>query len=119
MNIIFEEEKVFYDIYINVGLLLDNYTLVIKSLYSNDILINVGLETILSNERYTHFRFELIDLDLKNDIGGIYEYIISFNDDIVDAGLIKVVNKENELSTKSYVSGNEKRKSKVLYRPLN
>lgn len=121
MNIIFEEEKVSYDIYINVGLLLEPiYTLTIKSLYSNDELLVIDLTTILSNERYTHFRFSLNGgLNLNNDIGGIYEYLIKLNNNLIDSGLIKVVNKENELPTKNYISNNETRKGKVLYRPKN
>ena len=118
MNIVFEAEKISYDIYINVPLLLDEYKLIINGLYSNDILLEINLTTILTNERYTHFRFSLTDeLDLRNDIGGIYEYFIQDIDGIIDSGLIKVINRENELSTKSYTSSNEKRKAKVLYRP--
>jgi hypothetical protein len=42
---------------------------------------------------------------------------VSKNENIIDAGLIKIVNVGNELPTKSFVSNNEKRKSRVLYRP--
>ena len=107
-----------YNMYINIENLTDTtYDLKIKSQFSNDYLLETTLTTVSSNERYTHFSFEP-EIDLKNDIGGIYEYIISKNENVIDSGLIKIVNKGNELPTKSYISNNDTRKSKVLYRPI-
>lgn len=122
MNIIFELNKLVYDIYINVGNIDEEkeYKLKINSLYSNDELLLIDLTTVLTNSRYTHFYFELENTNLLiNDINGIYEYIILDDlENIVDTGLIKVINKLNGLPTKNYVSNNEKRKSRVLYRPV-
>jgi hypothetical protein len=122
MNISFELNKSVYDIYINVGNIDEDkeYKLKIDSLYSNEELLLIDLTTVLTNGRYTHFYFELENTDLlKNDINGIYEYIILDDlDNIVDTGLVKIVNKVNGLPTKNYVSNNEKRKSRVLYRPV-
>ncbi len=108
-----------YNIYSNIDNLLGEYKLIIKSLYSNTDILVVDLDTITSNDRYTHFQFNKGNLDTKNDINGIYQYIIKESNDIIDSGLVKIVNKGNELPTISYVSNNETRKSKVLYRPKN
>lgn len=122
MNIIFELNKLVYDIYINVGNIDEEkeYKLKINSLYSNDELLLIDLNVVLTNGRYTYFDFELDeDFNFTNDIAGIYEYLILDDlDDIVDTGLVKIVNKANTLPTKNYVSNNEKRKSRVLYRPI-
>lgn len=117
MVIKFDPDVEIYNLYINVeNLTAPTYDLVVKSQFSNDFLLEAELTTVTSNERYTHFSFEP-EIDLKNDIGGIYEYIILENENIIDAGLIKIVNVGNELETKSYISNNETRKSRVLYRP--
>jgi len=120
MTIQLEENINIYNIYSNVEELFgSDYKLIIKSLYSNTNILVADLDTISSNDRYTHFQFNKGTIDLKNDINGIYEYTIKENDDIIDKGLVKIVNKGNELPTISYKSNNEQRKSKVLYRPKN
>lgn len=150
MTLELNPNRLTYDLYVNIiNYLEDKATLIVKSQYSNTILFQTILSTQLSNERYTYFEFET-DLDLTNDINGIYEYIIvssettvfiwnlnfvKFNEETrlfnfsdnsgeldgntIDFGLIKIINKGNELETLSYISNNEERKAKILYRPNN
>jgi hypothetical protein len=116
MTIKIESDSTYY-LYSNVGELSGNsYTLAVNSLYTNTQLFTTEIELLESNERYSQFEFTPV-VDLKNDVNGIYQFQIKDNENLIDVGMIKVFNPENNLPTKKYESKNETRKSVTVYRP--
>jgi hypothetical protein len=119
MTITIPAESENVNFYINYGPLLEaQYVLELYSQHSNDNLVNIDISNISSNDRYTHFGINVEDIPTTLDIDGIYNYRVKDQDEIIDYGLIKLINKNNELDSISYQSDNEERKSRILYKPL-
>lgn len=112
-----DTELVFF--YINIGPLVEEtYLLELYSQHSNDNLVAIDITTNESNSRYTQFSIEVADIPTDLDINGIYNYKVKFDGETIDYGLLKLINKNNELDSISYQSNNEDRKSRILYKPL-
>ena len=118
MTITIPKEATSIKFYINQGPLLESsYILEMYSQHSNTLLFSTTMQIIESNERYTGFTITVADIPTTLDINGIYNYFVK-GDDIVDYGLMKLINKNNELDSVSYKSDNEERKSRILYKKL-
>lgn len=106
-----------YNLYINSSNLTDdNFTLVCNSLHNNTLLFNASLVLEESNDRYTHFTFDT-DVDLDNDISGMYEMSVFQDDIIIDKFIIKIVNNNNILQPEPFKSTNERREAISVFRP--
>ena len=118
MTITIPTESELVNFYINYGPYVGtSYVLELYSQHSNDLLVSLDLTTISTNDRYTHFSIDVDDIPTTLDIDGIYNYKVK-DDDVIDYGLVKLINKNNELDSISYQSDNEERKSRILYKPL-
>jgi hypothetical protein len=108
-----------YSIFTNIGDLDEEgeYSLKVISLHSMTALIDTPLLLTTTNPRYSEFIFGDPQINLKADLDGVYTFVIYQEGEEIDRGLVKVKNAGNELPSKKYVSDNEDRKAKVLYRP--
>ena len=119
MTIIIPAESSTVNFYINYGPLVETtYVLELYSQHSNDNLVVIDITNTVSNERYTQFSIDVDDIQTNLDIDGIYNYTVKHDGEIIDYGLLKLINKNNELDSVSYQSDNEERKSRILYNPL-
>lgn len=112
-----------YKIYSNERI-EDDVDFVVISQHTNDILFKTVGHTLEINDRYTSFiiypnEFEWsFNTGFEKDIDGIYNYELKIEDEIVDYGLIKIINEDNQLPTDSFISNNEDGKSRVVYNPI-
>ena len=124
MVITFYEEEDF-DLYVNVANLQEaDYIISIRSLLTKDELYRLEMELIETNDRYTHFNV-CAPQSIKNDIDGIYEYYIMIDDveveddllQVVDYGMVRLINKNYNVTVPVFKSANDESKARVLYRP--
>ena len=119
MTITIPTESTSVNFYINYGPLVETtYVLELYSQHSNDNLVVIDITNTISNERYTQFSIDVDDIPTDLDINGIYNYVVKADNETIDYGLVKLINKNNELDSVSYQSDNEERKSRILYKPL-
>lgn len=107
-----------YDFFAN-GQLDTAAVLQIKSQWDHSILVEVDLDIIESNERYTHFEFTLGAPLGDQHKSGIYTYVVY--DDLSTAlisGIVKVITEPGGTAgTESYISNNENRDGITYFRP--
>lgn len=119
LNSNINEYKIYSNKYIN-----DDVDFVVISQQSNDVLFRTTAYASTVNDRYSSFiiyqnRFEWsFDAGFSQDIDGIYNYQLKIEDQVVDYGLIKIINEDNTLPTDSFISNNENGKSRIVYKPI-
>lgn len=123
MALLILTEATEYYIYSN-EIIEDDCLLTIVSQHTNDVLFQTTAYLSTINDRFSSFviytnEFEWsFDAGFNKDIDGIYNYTLKIDNNIVDYGLIKIINEDNTLPTDSFISDNEDGKSRVIYKPI-
>ena len=90
----------------------------IVSQHSNDTLFRLDVDIVETNDRYTTVTCELPTDFYKQHYNGIYEYTLEAEAEVVDQGLVKIVTTPGgDFGKNEYISDNENRQAKVIYRP--
>lgn len=90
----------------------------ITSQHSNDTLFRLDVSIVETNDRFTTVTCDLPTDFYKQHYNGIYEYQLEANAEIVDTGLVKIITQPGgEFGKSEYISNNENRQAKVIYRP--
>lgn len=90
----------------------------IISMHSNTELIDIPLDLIDYNDRYTHFEFTLTENLGDQHLNGIYSYVILDDTAALVSGVVKVITEPGgETGTEAYISNNENREAIVYIRP--
>lgn len=108
-----------FEFYINTpDLALGDVSFDIKSQLSNDLIVTTTASVIDSNDRYSTISVTLNEEIQSKHYNGIYEYTVYSNENIYDTGLLKITTEPGgSTGTRPYVSNNEDRQAKVIYRP--
>ena len=93
-------------------------TLTVTSQHSNDVLFTLEAEVIETNSRYTRFNCDTPSDLWDNHWEGMHLYRLHAGTNTYDTGSFKLVlNPGGKVGTEPYISNNETRQSKVIYRP--
>lgn len=108
-----------FDFYINTpNIPLGDVNFDIKSQLSNTNISTLLASVTESNERYSTISVFLTEDITSKHYNGIYEYTVYSNENIYDTGLLKIITEPGgSTGTQAYVSNNEDRQAKVIYRP--
>lgn len=105
-----------YSLYINGQHTVDRLKVV--SLYSKEVLLDVTGITSTNTDRYTTIPFSVASGFEDRHVNGIYMYIAYNGEEIVDSATIKIITEPGGgQGTEPYISNNENRDAKVIYRP--
>lgn len=90
----------------------------VTSQHSNDVLFTVTANRTNTNDRYTSFTADVpVDTDLKH-WNGMHNYRLYRDNTTHDTGSFKLItNPGGTTGTEPYISNNETRQAKVIYRP--
>ena len=90
----------------------------VRSQHSNDTLFFSAVSIVETNDRFTTVTCTLPTDFYKQHYNGIYEYELEANAEVVDTGLVKIVTQPGgDFGKSEYISNNEDRQAKVIYRP--
>lgn len=97
---------------------ISDINLTLTSQHSNDEVINDDVVVSETNDRFTTIQLDLPTDFYKLHYNGIYEYTISGAGTIYDTGLLKMVlTPGGDFGKEEYISNNDNRQAKVIYRP--
>lgn len=95
-----------------------NVSFQLMSQHSNDVMLTDDVVVTETNDRYTTFTLALPTDFYKKHYNGIYEYTLSDAENTYDRGLLKLVlTPGGDFGKNQYISNNEERQAKVIYRP--
>ena len=107
-----------FEFSINATVPLGDVNVDITSQYSKEKIISQIATVVTSNERYSTISVFLAEELASKHYNGIYEYKVYSESNIYDEGLMKIVTEPGGgQGTRAYISNNEDREAKVVYRP--
>ena len=110
---------------------VNQHYLQLTSLYNNNGILNnqdtgdgvngmFNLDIVAHNERYTQCDVDFTNTDLQTfDIEGVYQWVIFYDNAVIQYGMCKVVNGSEESGTSTttqYMSDNEYNEQYTFYK---
>ena len=119
MTIKIKENQTYFDFAVDVPNITNMICdFIVTSQHSNDTLFGVKAYLIETNDRYSRFTCDIPSDTALNHWNGMHLYRLYLNETTYDTGSFKWVSSPGgETGTESYISNNETRQSKVIYRP--